>query len=52
MMFDLVYPAGSDEVYSNNNGYSDYENNLIQLSGQTHQVTKYTTKINSTKTQL
>ena len=52
MMFDLVYPAGSDEVYTSKNGYSDYEKNLTQLSGQTHQVTKYTTKINSTKTQL
>lgn len=52
MIFDLVYPASSDEVYTSNNGYTDYEENLTQVSMKTHQVTKYTSKINTTKTSI
>ena len=49
MMFDIVYPAGSGEVYSSNNGYTEYEEGLTKLSQTTHSVTKYTTKIKGTK---
>ena len=52
MMFDYVYPASSDEVYTSNNGYTDFEKGLTETSKLTHKVTKYTTKIESTKTQL
>jgi len=49
MMFDIVYPAGSGEVYSSNNGYSDFEDTLTTLSQTNHPVTKYTSKIKGTK---
>ena len=52
MMFDYVYPSSSDEVYTSNNGYTDYEKGLTELSKSTHKVTKYTTKIKATKTSL
>ncbi len=52
MMFDLVYPASSGEVYSSNNGYTEFEENLTAKSQKTHKVTKYTTKIKATKTSL
>ena len=52
MMFDLVYPASSGEVYSSNNGYTDYEEDITNESENNHPVTKYTTKIKATKTQL
>ena len=48
-MFDLVYPASSGEVYTSNNGYTDYEKNLTEQSKKVHKVTKYTTKIKATK---
>ena len=51
-MFDLVYPANSNEVYTSNNGYTAHEEALTNLSKKSHKVTKYTTKINSTKTSL
>ena len=52
MMFDLVYPASSNEVYTSNNGYTDYEENITAQSQNEHPVTKYTTKINATKTSI
>ena len=52
MMFDLVYPASSDEVYTSNNGYSDFEENITNESENNHPVVKYTSKIKGTKTQL
>ncbi len=51
-LFDAVYPASSDSVYSSNTGYADEEERLINLSKQDHKVVKYTTKINSTSTNL
>lgn len=52
LMFDTVYPASSGEVYSSNNGYSDFEEAIQEESAVNHPVTKYTTKIKATKTQL
>lgn len=52
MMFDIVFPADTDEVYSSNNGYSEYEENIVLLSKTTHQVTKYTTKIKGTQVDI
>ena len=53
MLFDTVYPAGSaEEVYSSNNGYSDHEETLIQISQAKHKVVKFATKIKSTKTNI
>lgn len=52
MMFDKVYPASSGEVYTSNTGYSDYEEQLNELSKKKHPVTKYTSKIKATKTSL
>ncbi len=53
MLFDAVYPAESDESnYTSNNGYTDYEENLINTSMITHKVVKYTTKINSTRSSI
>lgn len=52
MMFDLVYPAASGEVYTSNNGYSDYEKSLADEIENSHPVTKYVSKIEATKTSL
>lgn len=54
MLFDAVYPANSDSIYTSNTGYNDEEERLINLiqSQSGHKVTKYITKINSTKTSL
>ncbi len=52
MMFDLVYPASSDNVYTSNNGYTKHEENLAELSKKNHKVTKFTTKIKATKASL
>ncbi len=51
-MFDIVYPASSGEVYSSNNGYTEYEEELTTLSEKSHEVTKNITKIKATKTTL
>lgn len=51
-MFDLVYPASSDEVYTSNTGYSDFEEEITHQSENNHPVTKYTTKIKATKISL
>lgn len=52
MMFDLVYPATSGEVYTSNNGYTEYEKDLTTETRKTHKVVKYTTKIKATKTKI
>lgn len=52
MMFDLVYPASSNEVYSSNNGYTDFEEEITNISENNHPVVKYVSKIKATKTQL
>ncbi len=52
MMFDLVYPASSGEIYSSNNGYTKYEENLTELSKRTHKVVKFQDRIKATKTSL
>lgn len=52
MMFDLVYPASSGEVYTSNNGYSEYEEDLTDELSRTYKVTTYKTKIKATKTSL
>lgn len=54
MLFDAVYPASSDSIYTSNTGYDDEEDRLINLiqNQKGHKVTKYLTKINATKTSL
>lgn len=52
MMFDMIYPAGSNEVYTTNNGYTDYEEELVRAAKNTHKVVKYITKIKATKTSI
>ena len=52
MMFDLVYPASSGEVYTSNNGYTNYEKNLTEQSKTINKVVKYTSKIKATKTAI
>lgn len=51
MLFDKVYPATSaDENLTSNNGYTEFEENLAD--SLSHKVTKYTSKIKSTKTKI
>lgn len=53
MLFDKVYPASSDsKIYSSNTSYSDHEEIILETSKNAHKVTKYTTRINATKTSL
>ncbi|MBR2969490.1 MAG: hypothetical protein IKC49_00345 [Clostridia bacterium] len=52
MLFDEVYPASNDEVYTSNTGYSDEEERLIGIIQKTNPVKKYTTKIKATKTRI
>lgn len=54
MLFDAVFPASSGSIYTSKTGYDDEEERLINLiqSQDGHKVTKYTTKINATKTSL
>ncbi len=52
MLFDTVYPANNDEVYTSNTGYSDEEERLIGIIQKTNPVKKYTTKIKATKTRI
>ena len=52
MMFDLVYPASSGEVYTSNNGYTTFEKNLTEQAKATYKVTKNTSKIKATKTSI
>lgn len=54
MLFDKVYPASSGEVFTSNTGYNDEEERIInEIQGKTgHEVVKYTTRINATKTKI
>ena len=52
MLFDYVYPASSGEVYTSNNGYTDFEEGIIAQSSKTHKVVRFETKINGTKTSI
>ncbi|MFQ6752378.1 MAG: hypothetical protein ACLRFL_02285 [Clostridia bacterium] len=52
MLFDTVYPASNDEVYTSNTGYSDEEERYISTIQQTNPVKRYTTKIKATKTRI
>ena len=52
MMFDLVYPASSGEVYTSNNGYTSFEKNLTTQAKATYKVTKNISKIKATKTSI
>ena len=54
MLFDAVYPASGDSIYTSNTGYDAEEERLINLiqNQKGHKVTKYITKINATKTTL
>lgn len=52
MMFDLVYPATSGEVYTSKNGYSAMEKEYVEQSKKVHNVEKFTTKISATKTKI
>ena len=52
MLFDYVYPASSGEVYTSNNGYTEFEKDAINQSKQTHKVKKFTTKIKGTKVSI
>ena len=52
MLFDAVYPANSDSIYTSKTGYSDAEINMIKEIQNTKKVVKYITKINATKTTL
>jgi len=44
-LFDLVYPEGSDGMFTSNTKYSDFENNLIDSLYSVYPVTLYDTKI-------
>ena len=52
MLFDAVYPANSDSIYTSKTGYSDAESNMIKEIQNSKKVVKYITKINATKTTL
>ena len=53
LMFDTVYPANSGEVYTSNNGYSDYEEEqLLPDLEKAYGVEKFVTKIKHTKPSL
>ena len=44
-VFDLVYPAGSDGMFTSNTKYSSYEQTLIESLYSQYPVTLYETKI-------
>ena len=52
MLFDTVYPASGDEVYTSNTGYSDEEERIVSNIQKKYPVVKYTTKINATKVSI
>ena len=53
MLFDAVYPQSGDaEVYTANNGYTDYEKGLIEIAKNDLSIVKYVDKIKGTKTAL
>lgn len=44
-VFDLVYPAGSDGMFTTNTKYSDFEQNLVESLYASYPVTIYETKV-------
>jgi len=52
MMFDHVYPASADENFTTKNGYTKHEEEITEISKQTHKVVKNKTKIKATKVSL
>ena len=52
LLFDTVYPADSDGMFTSNTGYSTYETNLAETSKNTYKVVRYTDKINHTYTSI
>lgn len=54
LLFDAVYPAESNGIYTSNTGYSAEEKRIISSIQKQdgHKVKKYTTKIEGTKTSL
>ena len=46
-VFDLVYPANSDGMFTSNTKYSSYEQILVDSLYAEYQVVLYTTKINA-----
>ena len=51
MIFDAVYPAsGDEEVYTSNNGYTSFENRIVEDMKAVNKVVKFKTKIENTKT--
>lgn len=50
-LFDKVYPADTDEVYSTNNGYSDYEDDLADTLSNIYNPT-INKKVLKTSTKL
>lgn len=52
MLFDKVYPAGSDTIYTTNTGYTDEEEIYITASKSKHQYIPYEQKINATKASI
>ena len=51
MLFDKVYPAGSNNFTSNTN-YSKYETEIANLAKNSYKVVKYASRIKATKTSL
>lgn len=47
VLFDLVYPASEGEIYATDNGYTDFESNIIKGLKTEKTVTIWTTKLNS-----
>lgn len=47
LLFDLVYPASSGEVYATNNGYTEMEESILTGLRKAENVTIYTTKVGS-----
>lgn len=47
MLFDLVYPASDGSIYTSNNGYSEYEDKVVNTL-KTENVVIYKTKLKAT----
>ncbi len=52
MLFDKVYPAGIDTIYTTNTGYPDEEEIYITASKAKHKYVPYEQKINATKANI
>jgi len=50
MLFDIVYPANSDEVYTSNNNYTSFEKGIVDTWES--KVTRNTDKIKATKANI